>query len=289
MPPLKLVPGRTVSQIGKYKVYGDEELPVQRIGVLADRAGVIALDKPKCLYTFLTHFHYSGYPQLYDCIKYFWPDGAHAHRIDGTTSGTHMAGRDHDALSFIVRGWKTLVTKEYLAVISAKPKWDNLEVTQTVIGGGRTMAPCTTGLEYMGDNLVKATLLDGGRTHQIRKALQAIGSPIVGDVLYGGERAATRPLLHAWRVTVDGWGVVKSNTPEDMPDSPEYDPYLWSFDVAPLTPEMQIELNEFRKANRGGVYPKWKDGYWKPLAIYDGSDNEINALQLKELRSAQAS
>lgn len=275
----------TYSKIGKYKVFGDGQLPAVRVGVIAEKDGVIALSKPPCMYTFLGYFHYSGYPQLYDCIKAFWPLGAHAHRIDGTTSGVHMAGDGHDALSYIVRGWKSIVTKEYLAVVSGKPKWDYVELTQTILANGRTKAPCTTGLEYLGDNLVKATLLDGGRTHQIRKALQAVGSPIVGDVLYGGEPLATRPLLHAWRVTVDGWGVVTAQTPDDMPDC-EADPFLWSFEVKPLSPKMQYDLDVFRQSTNSGVMPGWK---WKPGRVFDGKGREISRSDLKSLRESLSS
>ncbi len=42
--------------------------------------------------------------------------------------------------------------------------------------------------------------LETGRTHQIRVHLQAIGHPVVGDAVYGGQRAALaldRPFLHA--------------------------------------------------------------------------------------------
>lgn len=275
---------RTYSKIGKYKVFGDGPLPTFRVGVLADREGIIALNKPPAMYTFMTYFQMSGYPQLYDCIKAFWPLGAHAHRIDGTTSGCHMAGENHDALSRIITGWKTKTHKEYLAVVASKPKWDYIEITMDCIAGSHTMAPCTTGLEYLGDNLVKASLLDGGRTHQIRKALQAVGYPIVGDTLYGGEKSASRPLLHAWRVTVDGWGSVMAPTPDDMPDC-DSDPYLWSFEVKPLTPKMQLELDEFRRDNVGGVYPKWK---WRPGKVFGPDGHEISKRELKALRIGAA-
>ncbi len=36
-----------------------------------------------------------------------------------------------------------------------------------------------------------------GRTHQLRVHLAAIGHPILGDALYGGEGGAERLLLHA--------------------------------------------------------------------------------------------
>ncbi|HEV2361235.1 MAG TPA: RluA family pseudouridine synthase [Acidimicrobiales bacterium] len=47
--------------------------------------------------------------------------------------------------------------------------------------------------------------LQTGRTHQIRVHLSAIGHPVLGDAKYGGRRkevAATRPFLHAHRLTI---------------------------------------------------------------------------------------
>jgi 23S rRNA pseudouridine1911/1915/1917 synthase len=45
--------------------------------------------------------------------------------------------------------------------------------------------------------------LETGRTHQIRVHLAAIGTPVVGDPVYGGERGGPltgRPFLHATRL-----------------------------------------------------------------------------------------
>lgn len=66
-----------------------------------------------------------------------------------------------------------------------------------------------------------------GRTHQIRVHARAAGSPLVGDVTYGGARrvvlddgtvvGARRVMLHAWRVRVPGrkWRI-ESPPPEDF-------------------------------------------------------------------------
>ena len=39
-----------------------------------------------------------------------------------------------------------------------------------------------------------------GKTHQLRVAMKSIGSPIIGDTLYGGT-PAERLYLHAWRLS----------------------------------------------------------------------------------------
>ncbi len=45
-------------------------------------------------------------------------------------------------------------------------------------------------------HLMKCSL-ETGRTHQIRAHMKYVGLPIVGDVIYGGEKKGSWPLLHA--------------------------------------------------------------------------------------------
>ena len=54
-----------------------------------------------------------------------------------------------------------------------------------------------------------------GKTHQIRVAMKSLGSPILGDELYGGE-VADRTYLHAYQLSFDYFGeaVQISTSPE---------------------------------------------------------------------------
>lgn len=52
--------------------------------------------------------------------------------------------------------------------------------------------------------LLEVELLGPGRRHQIRAGLGHEGHPLVGDTLYGARAAQHGPLLHAWRLVVDG-------------------------------------------------------------------------------------
>ncbi len=56
---------------------------------------------------------------------------------------------------------------------------------------------------FLGFSLIEAKL-DTGRTHQIRVHLAAIGHPLAGDALYGGESLSglDRQFLHAYRLTL---------------------------------------------------------------------------------------
>jgi 23S rRNA-/tRNA-specific pseudouridylate synthase len=52
--------------------------------------------------------------------------------------------------------------------------------------------------------VLEVELLGPGRRHQIRAGLAHEGHPLVGDALYGAREAPHGPLLHAWRLDVDG-------------------------------------------------------------------------------------
>jgi 23S rRNA pseudouridine1911/1915/1917 synthase len=64
-----------------------------------------------------------------------------------------------------------------------------------------------TVLEAMGATALLALELGTGRQHQIRAHLEHLGHPIVGEKVYdagaGRGIAATRPMLHAWKLAFD--------------------------------------------------------------------------------------
>ena len=57
-----------------------------------DKDEIMVVNKPPGMDTFQTHYYFAGYPQLCDVVRMEYPDYAHAHRIDRTTSGCHAFG-----------------------------------------------------------------------------------------------------------------------------------------------------------------------------------------------------
>jgi len=91
----------------------------------------------------------------------------------------------------------------------------------------------TIGGEEGGFALVRATLIEGGRTHQIRRHLNSVGHQIVGDKLYGKsginkwleeEYGFGRMFLHAeeLRVVVEGEVVEGIDPLENQDDLMEF-------------------------------------------------------------------
>jgi 23S rRNA pseudouridine1911/1915/1917 synthase len=147
------------------------------------------------------------------------------HRLDRGTSGVMVVAKTDAAHRSLSRQFQDRsVGKEYLALV-----WGAMRAGETLsrpIGrdprhrqkmSSRSRKPRTAITRVMsaeslgGVSLVRVTI-GTGRTHQIRVHLSEAGHPVVGDVLYGGERRSVpprlaalakldRPFLHAARLT----------------------------------------------------------------------------------------
>lgn len=151
------------------------------------------------------------------------------HRLDFDTSGCLLVARDADARgrlrdAFSGRGGE--VRKTYLARVEGRfPERvlagaftlsftsrhkGSAKVTVHPRGEPDSIGRCRWRVRSIAGEGVDATtlleveLLGPGRRHQIRAGLAFEGHPLVGDTLYGAHGGAGRPLLHAWRLEIDG-------------------------------------------------------------------------------------
>lgn len=176
-----------------------------------------------------------------------------AHRLDKETSGVLVFGLGKDANRGLHEAFsKHLVHKTYLALCVAPEKGPlattetSLSVKNLMARTSATSAPCKWAVvEEEGVNaetdfralsttkgfcLVRAEPKTG-RTHQIRVHLAKLGSPLLGDVLYGGPRQITegsgidltinRTMLHALSISlahpVNGTPIIiKADVPDDF-------------------------------------------------------------------------
>ncbi|MBL8747635.1 MAG: RluA family pseudouridine synthase [Planctomycetes bacterium] len=140
------------------------------------------------------------------------------HRIDVETSGVVAVGLDEQFHHLVARQFEDrLVQKTYLAVVRGTPPAAEgtidlsivpdkasavrLKLTTSADGAG---LPAVTDYRVMrrsGPHTLVEVRPKTGRTHQIRVHMAAIGCPLVGDKLYGGDE---RMFLHQLAGTLDG-------------------------------------------------------------------------------------
>ncbi|MCL1138276.1 TIGR01621 family pseudouridine synthase [Shewanella pneumatophori] len=131
------------------------------------------------------------------------------HRLDTLTSGLIILAKSSQAAAEFTRMFAAhLVQKYYLALAKGKPKKKQGWVIGDMAKSRRSMHkllrttdnPAIT--QFFSHSVGKGERLyllkpHSGKTHQLRVALASIGTPILGDTLYGGA-AADRGYLHAY-------------------------------------------------------------------------------------------
>ncbi len=149
------------------------------------------------------------------------------HRIDRDTSGLLLLARTPGVAAKLAAAFRSReVEKTYWAVVAGRPSPQEGQIDAPLIKfgglrGGERVALAEPGEDEASHALTDYWTMDAagkkltwlkmspltGRTHQLRVHSAALGTPIVGDGMYGGERAriegfADRLHLHARGLTV---------------------------------------------------------------------------------------
>ena len=165
----------------------------------------------------------ANFPSLADANTAF--GFRHVHQLDYATSGVLCVALNRKAAKAASTLFqKRLVSKIYLALVAGHTSWDVAQCSKAIgedptdprgfrmalegaSSGCISPAPSHTELVtvargYLHGKPVSKLLLrpTSGRRHQLRLHAMALGHTIVGDVAYGGDRAAERMMLHAWRL-----------------------------------------------------------------------------------------
>jgi len=156
------------------------------------------------------------------------------HRLDTQTSGLVLAARSADLFTRLTHALDLeTIRKRYLAIVSPADIDESGEIARALAPDAahpervRVLEPGEVG-GYARHKVTRYRLkqvsagralleLDVGAAfrHQIRAHLAAIGHPIVGDAVYGGEPAAqlgARHALHASQISWAGDGVIAGFT-----------------------------------------------------------------------------
>ncbi len=137
------------------------------------------------------------------------------HRLDRETSGVLIGARNQQVAELLQKQFaKRTVKKQYLAIVSGTPKHDKATIDVPILRN--QAAPSTFKVDASGklaqttyevmahDNDSSLVLLQPrtGRTHQLRVHMKHIGTPILGDKVYGNGSPAERMYLHAYSLEI---------------------------------------------------------------------------------------
>ena len=141
------------------------------------------------------------------------------HRLDRDTSGVVILAKDSDTQTMLRRQFQERKThKTYVAVLDGVPKLPaamldlpisrNLKIPTTfqVDQNGKPSQTAYRVLESTNGKSLVELKPTTGRTHQLRVHMKHLGTPILGDVVYGEKKTAPRLMLHAreLEITIPG-------------------------------------------------------------------------------------
>jgi 23S rRNA pseudouridine1911/1915/1917 synthase len=202
-------------------VYSGEE-----IEVLLENENYIAINKPAGI-----HGHPHSYSETDTALNFIRSkfniphlstpqdesESTLLYRLDKETSGVLIFCKNKNHHQSIRDSFNSLVKeKEYLAIVKGKFNQEGTHRHDLKASGSKgsvmkALAPTDKSVsievrlveynEAEDYSLVKVHLGQGSR-HQIRCQLSEIGFPILGDTLYGGDKAQ-RLFLHAYKYTIE--------------------------------------------------------------------------------------
>jgi 23S rRNA pseudouridine1911/1915/1917 synthase len=153
------------------------------------------------------------------------------HRLDKDTSGVLVAAKTDLAKAKLIESFsKREVQKEYVAICQGNPgkkvidqpigRHPKKRKEMCVIEGGKPAVSHIETLHFDGKLSVVRIKPVTGRTHQIRVHLKHLGTPVLGDAVYG-HKDLGRQRLHAQKLTFPHPVTLETLTfeaplPEDM-------------------------------------------------------------------------
>lgn len=180
------------------------------LDILYEDSDIIVVNKPKGMVVHPAAGHFTG--TLVNALMFHCKDNLSGingelrpgivHRIDMDTSGILVSAKNDNAHRSLAEQLAVhSITRIYYAVVFGNIKEDEGTVDKcigrnpkdrkkmaVVKEGGRRAVTHYRVLERFGKYTFIEARLETGRTHQIRVHMASIGHPLLGDVVYGGEK-----------------------------------------------------------------------------------------------------
>lgn len=191
---------------------------IERLPILYEDREVIVIDKPIGI---LTHAkggitHEQTVADFFRTYTQFARESSRpgiVHRLDRDTSGVLIGARTDEAAAYLQQQFtERTVQKTYLAIVTGRPKLDEAMIDLPI--GRHPQKPSTFRVDASGKSAQTAYRVlavtdtlslirlqpKTGRTHQLRVHLAYLGTPILGDRIYG--TPDKRLFLHAYQLTI---------------------------------------------------------------------------------------
>lgn len=235
----------TIETSVKYNVREDDRIAVETptvpdhshetLPVIYEDENVIVIDKPVGV---LTHskgalndeFTVAEFVRGKTSYKQDTNRPGIIHRLDRATSGVILCVKNETTASYLARQFSDRTTKKrYAAVVSGMPKQEEAVIDLPI--GRNPKSPSTFKVDASGkhaETYYKVLASSGlhslvelspktGRTHQLRVHMSHIGTPIVGDPVYGTE-SSDRMYLHAHSLEITLPGGDRQTFVSRLPD-----------------------------------------------------------------------
>jgi RluA family pseudouridine synthase len=187
--------------------------------IVAEEEDLIVVDKPAGLRSQATRA--GGTDNLLSLAQARFSEVSLFHRLDRDTSGLCLLTYPGPVNAYLDQAFKQrLVKKEYLAVVgnlgelqdqgvitaALAPHTKRRDMMKVAPQGKKVINRQSAETRYQVEGQVEKGFLVRlwpvtGRTHQLRVHLAHFGAPIMGDLLYGGDKA-DRLMLHAVRLVL---------------------------------------------------------------------------------------